>query len=258
MKKNLIIKLILGASILANLSYAEDNFTGDKKLACEAILCLSSGSRPSECNPSIKRYFGINAKKWKDTLKNRKSFLSLCPSTDFVSNNQSGDDEKEYSKLIDILVNLKDDCSIEKLNSELEYKTLKSTYQDSYDDWGRKTIDWVRPVSILSESCKQLMSSNYTYINPVFICDKNSWFKSSDWKKGFETVSSTDCISGKTYKSNKTKYIKEGYYYTSGYIKKGYYYISGEITLGYHIDDNAKFCKREEKAINTNCWVLKN
>lgn len=32
------------------------------RLACEAVLCLSSGDRPSECAPSIKRYFSIKHK----------------------------------------------------------------------------------------------------------------------------------------------------------------------------------------------------
>lgn len=39
--------------------------TGDTKLACEAILCLSSGTRPGECGPSLSRYFGISHKNGK-------------------------------------------------------------------------------------------------------------------------------------------------------------------------------------------------
>ena len=43
---------------------AEDSFLdGDTKLACEALLCLSSGSRPHECGPSLSRYFGIHKRK---------------------------------------------------------------------------------------------------------------------------------------------------------------------------------------------------
>ena len=51
--------------------------TGDTKLACEAILCLSSGTRPSECNPSIQRYFSIHRKRMSDTIKARRDFLNL-------------------------------------------------------------------------------------------------------------------------------------------------------------------------------------
>lgn len=61
-------------------SLAQETFTGEKKLACEAVLCLSSGQKPQECMPSLKTYLSIKAKKpWK-TLQLRKDFLKLCPS----------------------------------------------------------------------------------------------------------------------------------------------------------------------------------
>lgn len=54
-------------------------FTGDTKLACEAILCLSSGIRPAECTPSLRKYFSIHRRKLSDTFRARLSFLNLCP-----------------------------------------------------------------------------------------------------------------------------------------------------------------------------------
>ena len=60
-------------------AWADQELTGDTKLACEAILCLSSGTRPGECGPSLSRYFGISHKKWKDTVKVRRNFLNQCP-----------------------------------------------------------------------------------------------------------------------------------------------------------------------------------
>lgn len=54
-------------------------FTGDTRLACEAILCLSSGTRPGECAAPLRRYFSINHRKLSDTLKARRNFLSICP-----------------------------------------------------------------------------------------------------------------------------------------------------------------------------------
>ena len=60
--------------------FAQPTFEGEKKQACEAVLCLSSGERPEECQPSLKKYFSIKAKKpWK-TFKLRKQFLKKCPS----------------------------------------------------------------------------------------------------------------------------------------------------------------------------------
>lgn len=54
---------------------------GDEGSACEAILCLSTGSSPSECMPSLRRYFSINlSKPWK-TIEARINFLKMCPTS---------------------------------------------------------------------------------------------------------------------------------------------------------------------------------
>ncbi|MGE4530840.1 MAG: TrbM/KikA/MpfK family conjugal transfer protein [Acidithiobacillus sp.] len=58
--------------------------TGLTKLACEAILCLSSGVRPGECTPSLSHYFGIliynkHGLDWPATVSARKAFLNMCP-----------------------------------------------------------------------------------------------------------------------------------------------------------------------------------
>lgn len=55
--------------------------TGDPALACDAILCMSSGTRPNECASSVARYFSINRKDWGDTVNARRDFLHLCPSS---------------------------------------------------------------------------------------------------------------------------------------------------------------------------------
>jgi hypothetical protein len=68
---------------------AEEVLTGDTRLACEAVLCLSSGTRPSECSPSLSRYFSIKKKWWSDTVKARFNFLQLCPVADESSEMKS-------------------------------------------------------------------------------------------------------------------------------------------------------------------------
>ena len=55
--------------------------TGDTRLACEAVLCLSSGTRPGECAPSLRRYFSIHHKKLSDTIRARRDFLRQCPAS---------------------------------------------------------------------------------------------------------------------------------------------------------------------------------
>ena len=114
------------SSLLACSSYAfaENNhsvdlLTGDARLACEATLCLSSGTRPNECAPSIKRYFSINHKKLRDTLNARRNFLKLCPSSK----------EKGMDDLVEALVHGAGRCDAKELN-----RVMKRTYQEKVCD----------------------------------------------------------------------------------------------------------------------------
>ena len=77
MVSRLALALLLGTA--GSGTRAQDLLTGDTRLACEAILCLSSGIRPGECTPSLARYFGINRRKFSDTIRARLNFLNLCP-----------------------------------------------------------------------------------------------------------------------------------------------------------------------------------
>jgi hypothetical protein len=72
------VALAAAASIQAPAS-ADEALTGDTRLACEAILCLSTGTRPGECSPSLHRYFSISHRKLSDTIRARGNFLKLCP-----------------------------------------------------------------------------------------------------------------------------------------------------------------------------------
>lgn len=89
---------------------ADELFTGDVRLACEAILCLSSGTRPSECAPSINRYFSITAKKMSDTIAKRKDFLNLCPAASYDS---------KMVALVDAISNGAGRCDYASLNATL-------------------------------------------------------------------------------------------------------------------------------------------
>ena len=81
--KNLLPALALA---LCNIAQAQADqspdmelLTGDTRLACEAILCLSTGERPSECQPAIRRYFSIVRRTLGKTLGARRDFLNQCP-----------------------------------------------------------------------------------------------------------------------------------------------------------------------------------
>src|SRR5699024_6519977 len=71
--------LISSASLLTIIPNSAYALSGTEKLACSAVLCLSSGERPSECNPSLNHYFSIDHTSWADTVKDRNHFLNQCP-----------------------------------------------------------------------------------------------------------------------------------------------------------------------------------
>ncbi len=258
MKK--ILSMLL---IFSSLSFAQkidlSTLSGDKGLACEALLCLSSGTRPSECKRSIKRFFSIWHHKWWKTLRDRKAFLGLCPVGGGNFNGFSlGNDDKEFKKLKNIIVNLKEDCSIKNLN-RVETKTVKAWTKNVYnDDYGYNYITHFRINPKLTESCKALMSSKYTYIKPKYICNKkwyqgyiaDSQFSSAnktpmiygDWGRGY-TTTKENCISYKAFqklpREQKKKYTQFG---------------STDSSFKYY----STFCIVKKHYIKKDCWVFEN
>lgn len=170
MKKTLKIgvlsALLLGSLNSAELTINNAELTGDTKLSCEAILCLSTASRPSECAPSIARYFAISAKKWKDTLAKRKAFLNLCPVGDNTDTN--------FKSLRDnVLVNLNADCSAEALNKRTQYDIFR------FDGGERK----IRINPNLPSSCIALMNHSYTDAKVKYTCT-GEFYTLSQWRNG--------------------------------------------------------------------------
>ncbi|MNU90976.1 TrbM [compost metagenome] len=107
----LVVALSAAAtSALASGPGSFDLLEGDKKLACEALLCLSSGARPSQCDPALSHFYGIKKKKLSDTLDARHDFLKLCPSS-----NQT----KEMASLADALARGAGRCDAGSLNAGL-------------------------------------------------------------------------------------------------------------------------------------------
>lgn len=95
-----MVKLMVAAvtliivALAAPPTQAADVMTGTKKLACEALLCLSSPNRPSECSPALSRYFSIRKFEWKDTVKARQKFLNKCPN--------AGQDQENINRIKNI------------------------------------------------------------------------------------------------------------------------------------------------------------
>lgn len=87
---------------------------GDEATACEAILCLSTGSPPGECASSLRRYFSINlSKPWK-TIQARINFLKLCP---------AAEETPQMSSLVDAIGHSAGRCDANSLNSSLRVWT---------------------------------------------------------------------------------------------------------------------------------------
>lgn len=139
------VSTTLALSFLAapTMSHSQDLLQGDTKLACEAILCLSTGQRPNECSPSIQRYFSIRHKKSWDTINARRNFLQLCPKV----NSQQG-----MPELINAIANGAGMCDANTLNF-----TLRNRW-GSWSDDQRTQISNVMPAH-----CGAYFGNAFTY-----------------------------------------------------------------------------------------------
>jgi hypothetical protein len=80
------IKMMIIASMLIVLAQAvvtprahTQVLTGDARLACEALLCLSAvGNAPGECSKALAKYEAMKAQLWFNPLA-VYNFLKLCP-----------------------------------------------------------------------------------------------------------------------------------------------------------------------------------
>lgn len=191
MKKFIFGVLTTSIFVLANniSDFKADELTGDVKLSCEAILCLSSGTRPSECDPSLNHYFSINAKKMSDTIKKRRNFLKLCP--------VGGADVEDlvFADLRDNLLPNSDprQCTAEYLNKQVETK-YEGNYSNSYNN-NSYSLHRINPN--IPQQCYALYSHSYTALEkPNYICNKE-FYSSLEWN-----LSATlESISYKEYKN---------------------------------------------------------
>lgn len=101
---SLVFLAVMASPVQANV------LTGDVRLSCEALLCLSSAVQPGACAPSLSRYFSITGKKWSDVFNARWAFLMLCPAT------ASDNNMKELSHAI---INGAGRCDANSLNYSL-------------------------------------------------------------------------------------------------------------------------------------------
>lgn len=184
-RKSLIFTLPLTLGL--TVSNAQDVFTGDKRLSCEAVLCLASALRPSECMPSIRRYFSIKFSKPHKTITARRNFLNICP-TSGTSESQKKiladagiditENDKTYQSLKETIVHLPHDCSALSLNNTIQKQ------KDCKD-----CTVYYRIAPTAPHQCQALYRHSWTKINPVYIGNgswstkrptRALWFKASE------------------------------------------------------------------------------
>jgi len=136
--KNLMIAGVLLS--FAQGAAAGGTLSGTAKLACEAILCLSSSTTPSECSPSLNKYYSIKDKKFSKQIRKRINFLNACP----VVNS-----DPNMSSLVNAIARGAGKCDPDSLN------ITNITYSNGY--WGQGCIS-----SQLPSYCSAYVNHQYT------------------------------------------------------------------------------------------------
>ena len=140
MKKLLFISIFatLSVSNAQNFTYGQ-KLTGETKLSCEALLCLPSPVKPSECIPSINYYFGLSAKKWSGVLTKRRNFLNLCPLSSDSNDNllssigiDPNQQEKDMNGFKNTVLDMPHDCMANTLNKQVEKRKETRSIWEAY------------------------------------------------------------------------------------------------------------------------------
>ncbi len=157
--KKIIIAILLAQSF--SVSAHAQEFAGDIKLACEALLCLSSGVRPTECAPSLARYFGISRRKLSDTIRGRLNFLQLCPTSQQNSQMQS---------LTSAIANGAGRCDATTLNEQLTRHVQRFVCPaNNYNDYRNQESNgcYYETIAVIDNTkpnyCVSYDGHNYTY-----------------------------------------------------------------------------------------------
>lgn len=143
---------------------SNDLLSGKPRLACEAILCLSSSLQPGECAPSLSHYFNIKIfhkgrLDWGDTVDARRAFLGMCPASSSA----------EMPARLDAISRGAGKCTADYLNSvyastSYRYKHRKTSwngedYNEAFDVHPIKTVT----LDTLPSYCVAYNDHEWTY-----------------------------------------------------------------------------------------------
>jgi hypothetical protein len=129
MRKKTSIAAAAAALVLGNTAAPANAqgtvLEGVTRLACEAILCLSTSVVPGECTPSLSYYFGIIKKTMSGTISARLDFLNLCPVASL---------SPEMQSLVSAISSGAGQCDTASLNQVryYDYQTGKSYVSNRY------------------------------------------------------------------------------------------------------------------------------
>lgn len=163
--QRLIIKTLATTALLHSLSTAQagDVLTGDTRLACEAVLCLSSSTRPGECAPALSRYFGIKFKKPWDTVKARINFLNLCPASN----------EPNMPSLIEAIAHGAGQCDATFLNKYNRQTAYRTQCRKTGGWWNEETNCTTTEINVVSDNkpgyCSIYENHEYTDLATKYV-----------------------------------------------------------------------------------------
>lgn len=236
------ITSLLATTILATGLMANAELTGDTKLACEAILCLSSGKPPHECQPSLRKYFSIHDKKPHRTIQKRKDFLKLCPT------DQTAKTDKNYDSLIEKLSYVSGGCDANTLNSILQNTKRQIGYRETDEGIVRIYATFTRINPDKPSYCSALESHEYgvNHKTVKYICN-SKFYLTTDWQRGYELKQISKAEFNRLPLNSAIKQINPDYTKCSEYERSRRIRSCQERT--------PQFLYFEKILINKKCWV---
>jgi hypothetical protein len=150
--------------------------SGEKKTACEVIMCLSSSAgRPGACKEPLKKYFELQATRHKSISSVRSDFLKKCP-----DGGSSGDEK--YDSLKSTLKEQKFECTAEEFNKDTHAEKRSGGDGDGSS---------IRTMAEVPQFCKDLAKEEYSILElPTYIGNKQ-WYSTTDWGRGYELKKTT-------------------------------------------------------------------
>ncbi|EAI5623796.1 hypothetical protein B5L02_08640 [Campylobacter upsaliensis] len=237
MMKKILVSSFIAMSAISSMSANGEILGGDAGLACEAILCLSSPAKPSECSPSLARYFGISLSKPHKTAQARANFLNQCPASSMTP--EMKQQVASLSKLIGY-------CTEDELNANVEKKLI--------DKIGFKRIYEYRISPKMTENCRILTNLNYSDYAFKYTCNQQ-FYNEIDWHNGYtkEEVSkgAFDSLE-ENLRLEEKKRIKVGVY--------DWYKLPANERVSMETSSGAEYYKLEpiyfkKHFIKKDCWV---